>query len=285
MINVVVTGANCSVAQDLIPRLEEKYNVIKITRENSNLHDSEFVDHFFNTTHVDYVLNLASNGGKKRQTDIPDFFYNNILVFENLFRNKHKYKLMINFGSGISFDDRNSLDEIREYALNKSIPTGYYALSKYMIRERIREAHTNVVNLRIFSLFGKSEEAQRFTKVNIQRYINKEPIVIYQNRLIDFFYEEDMFRVVDHYISECEKGYEVPSWELNLSYMQKVDLIHMATLINTMSDYRVPIQLDDAENPGKSYTGSGYRLDRLYIPFRGIEEGIRDIYEHLMGKR
>jgi hypothetical protein len=55
-------------------------------------------------------------------------------------------------------------------------------------------------NLKLFGVFDENELNTRFIKSNLLRYINRENMVIHKNKFMDFFYIEDLVKVVKHYI-------------------------------------------------------------------------------------
>ena len=140
-------------------------------------------------------------------------------MYYNLLRNQKHYNKFINFGSGAEL-------------LMKDTP---YGLSKHIIRESIK-LKPNYYNLRIFGVFDENELNTRFIKANIKRYINKQPIEIYQNKFMDFFYMKDLVSLVKFYIfnNNLKK-------EINCTYSETLTLLDIANYINTLSDYKVEI--------------------------------------------
>jgi hypothetical protein len=122
-------------------------------------------------------------------------------------------------------------------------------------------------------VFDENELNTRFIKANIKKYINKEPIQIHQDRVMDFFYMQDLISVVKYYIGEKE-----PPKEFDCVYKEKsYTLRGIATLINALSDYEVEVLVES--EAGDDYT-SKYR-SQLPYGFIGLEEGIKITYNKL----
>jgi hypothetical protein len=122
---------------------------------------------------------------------------------------------------------------------------------------------------------GPETPDNMFTSVNIKNYILKKEIVIFKDKFMDFFGIEDTKKVVDLYLdkSEC-----LPK-EVNLVYETKTKLSDVANIINDLSNYKVPVTVLE-EGMDKSYCGSGELLKTFDIDFIGLEEEIKNCYEH-----
>jgi nucleoside-diphosphate-sugar epimerase len=130
----------------------------------------------------------------------------------------------------------------------------------------------NFLNLRIFAVFDNNELNTRFIKSNIQRYINREDIVIYQDKKMDFFYMKDLISLIKWLINQREE--EFPIQEINCSYLEKYTLTQIAKIINSLDNHKVEIQIED-EIEGKPYCGI-----HPVMPFDliGLEQGIKETY-------
>jgi len=65
-------------------------------------------------------------------------------------------------------------------------------------------------------------------------------MVIHTNKIMDFFYMQDLVNLVDHYIinSDLQK-------EINCCYDQKYTLMNIANIINSLDDHKVKIQIEN----------------------------------------
>lgn len=269
---ILVTGANGFIGKNLATALESEHEVIRVTRDVVDLTDREAVDDFFKDNYFNVVLHCASTGGKRSVEDGPEVFHKNLAMFYNLRRNQFKYDKMINFGSGAELDRYNDVDKNSYF--RDAYPLDYYGMAKNIIL-RLVENEDKCFNIRLFVVFGHNEDDARFIKTNIQKYINKESIVINQDRLMDFFYIDDLIELVKFYL---DKSY-IPE-EINTVYRDKHSLLDIATIINNLSDYKVDIVVNK-EGFDKSYIGKSTRLDLLPIKLKGLEQGIKEIYDTL----
>jgi dTDP-4-dehydrorhamnose reductase len=178
----------------------------------------------------------------------------NINMYCNLLENKSHFNKFINFGSGAEL----------------YMTDNFYGLSKFIIRNSILK-QDNFYNIRIFGVFDENELDTRFIKSNIKKYINKESIIIHQDKIMDFFYMKDLISLVKYYIMNNNL-----SKEINCSYYKATTLFNIAEIINNLSYYKVPIILGD-NNLGKNYR----EKYNLIINTIGLEQGIINTYNIL----
>jgi nucleoside-diphosphate-sugar epimerase len=251
--NILITGGNGYIAKSLSKNLID-CDVTCISRKDFDLTNKEVTTRWFENKFFDVVIHTAIKGGSRLNQDDGEVFYQNLQMFYNLYYNKIHFSKFIHFGSGAELGQ----------------PNDPYGLSKKIINELI-SSEPDFYNIRIFGTFDENELDTRFIKNNIKRYLNKEEIIIHQNKLMDFFYMKDLISLVKHYIKENH----LPK-VAECSYIEKYSLLDIAHLINNLSDYKTPIkQLDPTE--GKAYIGRT-SLDLNYI---GLEQGIKEVYNKL----
>jgi len=179
---------------------------------------------------------------------------------------------MINFDSGASYDRRRSIYGVYEEEIGDHIPVDYYGLSKFVTGWKCGDfEHT--YNLRFFNVWGPQETDDRFTKVNVDNYINGQEIVIFRNKYMDFFYIEDTKKVVDLYLSSDD----LPK-NINLVYPENVMLTDVANIINNLSKHNVPVKILK-EGLDNSYCGNGSLLRALCPGLLGLEKSFKHYYE------
>ena len=139
------------------------------------------------------------------------------------------------------------------------------------LADRAREAVESGEILRMFGCFNYDEDSTRFIKSGILNLKRGLPIEIHQNRMMDFFYLDDVFTVVDYILRVpiyCPKN-------INLVYPEKVNLLDIASLIHKHTQiFDYPIKIVET-GEAYDYTGNGTVLSRLPFKFIGLEEGIR----------
>ena len=254
---ILITGANGYVGKSLYNTLKGKYDVTAITRNSFDLTDSIAMSKFFESRYpFDVVLHCAVVGAANPRDEDWGIADANLTMYYNLLQYKNYYKKLIHFGSGA------------ETHLS-STPYGY---SKKVIAKSILN-QDNFYNVKIFGVFDENELDTRFIKANIKRYINKEPIKINEVKFMDFFYMQDLIKVIEYYISE-----EKPPKEFDCVYSENsYTLFGLACLINKLDDYEVEVVYGD--KIGDDYL-SKYRTP-LPIELIGLEQGIKNVYNKL----
>lgn len=266
--NILFTGHRGFLGRELIPYLLKNHNVFYPEIDYTN---KELVDSFVEENQIEYIIHAAIKGGRRVRQDIPDDFYINMKMFENLAAQKIP---MINFCSGAAFGRQEDIYLSKEVEVGERIPEDYYGFAKSLITQRCRQLD-HVYNLRFFNVFGPETPDNMFTTVNIINYISKKEIVIFKDKFMDFFGICDTKKVVDLYL-ENKSG--LPK-EINLVYDNKTKLSDVAGIINNLSDYQVPISFLE-EGTDKSYCGSGKLLKELNIELEGLEKEIKNCYEY-----
>ena len=269
---ILITGANGFIGRNLAVALTE-YEVTKLTRQTVDLTDREAVNEFFKDKSFDVILHCAMVGGRRYITDGPEVLHNNLAMFYNLLSHQDKFGKLINFGSGAELDRSQQIDPLNQY-YKDCYPLDYYGMAKNIIA-RLIENEDKCFSIRIFNVFGADEELTRFIRANIQRYIDREPIIIHQDKIMDFFYIDDLITLVKFYIN---KSY-IPE-EINAVYKDKYTLGGIATMINNLSDYEVDV-IVEKEGLSKHYIGKNTRLNLLKLPLKELAIGIKETYNKL----
>jgi hypothetical protein len=91
---------------------------------------------------------------------------------------------------------------------------------------------------------------------------------------MSFFYMKDLVTLVTYYIKMTENSLLK---EANCSYINSYKLIDIANIINSLSDYKVPIHMDINTVPDYE--------SKLNVPYNnnyiGIHQGIFETYQKL----
>jgi GDP-L-fucose synthase len=251
---ILITGTNGYIGKSLYNALKDKYEVTTITRQDFDLTAIQPMIEFFKDKYFDVVLHCAIVGGSRLKEDNWEVMDINLCMYYNLIQCQAHYNKLINFGSGA---------EIHA----SSTP---YGLSKLVIKNSISNI-PNFYNLRVFGVFDENELDTRFIKANIKRYINKEPIIIYQDKYMDFIYMLDLVKIVEYYINN--KGPK----EINCNYNKTFTLKETANVINNLNNYKVEIKIEQ-ENFGDNYIDNYLHLE---IDFIGLKQGIIETYKKL----
>lgn len=255
---ILITGANGYIGKSLYNALGDTHYVTSLTRKEADLTKATEVEDFFKKSpFFDVVLHCAVAAAANPRSEDWDIMDNNLKMYYNLLQNKNRFGRLIHFGSGA------------ETYLSDT-PYGY---SKKVIAKSILN-QDNFYNIKIFGVFDENELETRFIKANVKRYIKKEPIQIHQNKGMDFFYMEDLIRVVKYYLEEKD-----PPKEFDCVYNTILRLDRIARMINELNDYKVDV-VTSTPGEGVFYT-SNYRNVELPIELIGLEEGIKNVYNKL----
>lgn len=253
---ILFTGGSGFIGKEVIPLLlKDGYEVIAPSSSDLNLLNQSQVDDYVKSNNFDIIIHSAIQGGRRNKKDDMDVFYNNMKIFENIFRHSKNVKKFINFDSGASLFNTDK------------IPDSAYGFSKYIIARSVFNSF-NGTNLRIYGCFGNLEESDRFFSTNIKNYIEKKPIVIFNDRLIDFIYIKDFYKILKISLESDIK-------DIDCVYKQKYYLSDLANLINKLNEHNVDVIIENKENISPFF-GNFYDLS---INFLGIEEGITECYE------
>ena len=251
---ILITGGNGYIAIKLAIGLSN-YEVDLITRATLDLTDENACRIFFRNKAYDVVIHTAIEGGSRLKEDSTKVLENNLKMYFNLMNYAAQYAKFISFGSGAE----------------EGHPTDPYGLSKHVIAQSML-AKPNCYNIRIYAVFDHDELDTRFIKANIKRYLDKEDMIIHQNKHMDFFYMEDLISIVKYYIEE-----ESLPKEFNCTYLETKTLLQIAEMINHLDKHRVGISVLK-DGFGKGYIGS---WSGLLLPHIGLEQGIMNTYNIL----
>ena len=254
---ILITGAKGYIGKTLRNALRDTHYVTAITRKEVDLTDAVAVKEFFKNSHFfDVVIHCAVAGGSRLTKDDWNVMDQNLTMYYNLLANKLRFNKLIHFGSGAE----------------TYMPKEPYGYSKKVIAKSILN-QDNFYNIKIFGVFDENELNTRFIKANIKRYINKEPIEIHEVKFMDFFYMQDLIKVINYYIDEKEPPKEFDCVYSKSSYT----LFGLAILINKLDDYEVEVAYGNRN--GDDYV-SKYRT-QLPIELIGLEEGLKITYNKL----
>jgi GDP-L-fucose synthase len=255
---VLITGANGYIGKTLYNALKDTHHVDAITRNSFDLSDPAAMSKFFQSRHnFDVVIHCAVAGGSRLQKDDWNIMDKNLMMYYNLLHFRRHYTRLIHFGSGAE----------------TYMPGEPYGYSKKVIAKSILN-QDNFYNIKIFGVFDENELETRFIKGNILRYINNKPMQIHQDKTMDFFYMQDLIKVVEYYINEQE-----PPKEFDCVYNRIHRLSFIANIINNLDKHKVDVVISESQE-ATPYT-SNYRNVELPIEFLGLVEGIENTYNKL----
>lgn len=271
---ILITGASGFIGSNLMTLLRDIPDVTLFegTRDAIDLYSKKSVKEHKENNKINTIIHCAISGNG-RTTDTADDFYKNMLMFENLHTTYYGYPF-INIGSGAEYDRKRNIAKEFEGSFLTQVPTDYYGLAKNIIAKTLW-LHPHALNLRLFGCFYHNELPRRMIRSCIENYINHTPIIISEDKHMDFFYMEDLATIIKSHIQN-----PISQKDLNLSYEDSPRLSDIANIVNNLSDYKVEIIIEN-EYRRRNYSGYGKRLEELNLPLKGMEQGIQECYEKL----
>jgi GDP-L-fucose synthase len=253
--NILITGGNGYIGKSLYHNFKDSHNITIVTRQNFDLSNHDATCKWFCEQEFDIVLHTAIVGGSRLYQDDSIVLQHNLAMYNNLLVNKDHFKKMISFGSGAEIFQKNTP----------------YGLSKNRIAESIRNTE-NFYNMRMFAIFDEHELPTRFIKANILKYIKKEPMIIHTNKIMDFFYTQDLISAVEYYMTNTDL-----TKDINCCYEEKYTLKTIANMINSLDTHKVPI-ITENETQLEFYCGNSGLPP---IDIIGLHQGIRNTFRAL----
>ena len=273
--NILITGGKSFIAREMVKYFSSKkeYTLLVTDRNTLNPAEYESVKNFFDNTKVDVVIHTAVKGGKRGKFQTTSQLFENLAMFDNLSKFSDKYELMFNFGSGAEFDRRFDIKNAIEYDVLKSNPVDMYGLAKNLITRRIYELDGNIYNLRLFGCFGAFEEPQRLFKSCHENFTKGISANITQDKYMDYFYAQDIGRVIEYIIANHDIWEMSP--DFNLCYPEKYKLSEYADMIKKLTNNAEDVIIKSNEI-AYSYTGDSFLLQDLNLELIGLEKGLKE---------
>jgi nucleoside-diphosphate-sugar epimerase len=277
--NILITGAGGFIGRNLTEYFVGKYNIFAPNHASLNLLDENIVMKYIAGNRINYIIHCAGVGGSRKNnycTGSPEIVAINLRIFYNLVRCLTPDKYMINLGSGAEYDKRHYEPKMSEDFFDVFMPGDEYGFSKYLISKYIEKVE-NIVNLRIFGLYGKYEDYRyRFISNAIVKNLLHLPIQINQNVVFDYLYIEDLVDIVERLIQK-----RVKERFLNATPTKSIDLVSLADLINKNSGFKSDIIVLN-EGMNREYSGDNSKLlgEIGYFAFTEYEEGVKQLYNY-----
>jgi UDP-glucose 4-epimerase len=273
--NVLLTGGSGFIGKNILETMRGSHAFIAPGHRELDLLDENAVEAFFQAHDVDVVVHSAVKPGHRNAKDPTNLFYEDTRMFFNLMRCSSLYKKMIVLSSGAAYDIRCDLRKVSEDFFGRHVPADEHGFFRYVSGKYIELAE-NIVELRIFSIFGKYEDYSiRFISNAICKAVYDLPITLRQNRLFDYLYVNDFAPVLDYFIQNNPRHRAY-----NVTPDQAIELYGVAQKIRAISGKDLPILVGKA-GTGLSYSGDNGRL-REEIPnlsFTPIDNALKELYD------
>ena len=270
---VLITGGSGFIGRNLVESLQGKYEILSPTRRELDLLDEEAVRQYVSRHRIDVVIHSATTPGHRNAKPVADLAVRNQRMFFGLARNRDHYGKMIFLSSGAVYDMRHYLPRMKEDYFDTHVPADEHGFSKYVCAKYI-EAADNILELRLFGVFGKYEDYEiRFISNAICKALVGLPITIKQNRRFDYLYVDDLAAVVDHFIMQ-DATYKT----YNVSSDGAIDLRSIAERVREISGTRPDIIVKD--EGGVEYSGDNSRLRQAipHLRLTPLNQSISSLY-------
>jgi GDP-L-fucose synthase len=271
---ILITGGSGFIGKNLVEGLGAKHAVLAPTHGELELLDEEAVRDYLKEKQVDIVIHGAVRPGHRNAKDPSNQLYNNLRMFFNLARNADRCKKMIVLSSGLVYDQRFYLPKMNEEYFDKHVPVDEGGLSKYITSKYIEKAE-NIIELRIFGIFGKYEDyAIRFVSNMICKALFDLPLNIKQNRRFDYICIDDLMPIIEYFIEQ--KG-EYKAY--NVAPDSSIELYELAEKVRKIAGKDSPIKAAQL-GMGIEYSGNNARLlaEIKGLKYTPIDEAIQKLY-------
>ncbi len=273
---ILLTGGSGFIGRNILESdLAVKNTFYAPRHAELDLLDEVAVREFFLTREIDIVIHGAVRPGHRNAADPSGQLDHNTRMFFNITRNAHRFKKMIFLGSGLVYDVRHYAPKMKEEYYDAHVPVDEGGFSKYITAQYI-DRIDNIVELRIFGIFGKYEDyAIRFISNAICKTLFDLPITIRQNRFFDYLYIDDLIPVLDYFIHN-KGNYK----SYNVTPDHAVELRHLAELVRAVSGKNLPIKIAQ-DGLGMEYSGDNSRLraEISSLTFATHENSIRQLHD------
>jgi nucleoside-diphosphate-sugar epimerase len=264
---ILITGGRGFIGSYLTRYYQDKYQVLSPQRAVIDYTNSENVDKFFDNNKVDIVIHTALVGRNNIHGVDMQQAEQNIAMFINLWRNRHRYSQFINMGTGNEFDTTIDINCAVEDRIFDYVPKSSYGYAKNIVA-RICRTTPDFTNLRIFGMYHYTEKPERFFQ-KLLRATPAEPAQIWQDTQFDFFNLDDFPTVIDAVINR-ETDYN----DINVTYKEKFLFSEYAQRFLDMHR-KEPKSLIIQARGTNNFTGDSSRLDSMNLKYQGVWEGLK----------
>ena len=274
---ILLTGGNGFIGKNIQESfLAEKYDISAPRSYELNLIDDICVDEFFRDKKFDVILHSGCKPGHRNAKDSMQLFASNFRMFENLKRNRNKYKKFINFGSGAIYDNSRNITDAKEEEIGNCIGSDEHCFCKYMVYQQIKELD-NFIDLNIFGIFGKYEDWEiRFISNAICKSLFNMPVTLRQNRRFSYLYVKDLMPILEFFIEN-----DVKYKSYNIVPDKNIELAEIAEIVKKVTNTTQLVNIANS-GYGLDYIGNNSKL-RAEMPdlnFTNIENSIIELYNY-----
>ena len=262
---ILITGARGFVGSFISKHLAEKHTILTPARNELDLTDLEQVKRWFNSNKVDVVVHCALSGREVLSSTDPQYLSDGLLMFRNLWLQKHQYKRFVNLGTAYEFDLTKNNNSVLEHEFVHHLPRTSYGYAKNIAARIIRDT-PSFYNLKLFGVFHETESSNRF----FQRVKREDEVVINNDIYLDYIYLPDILPMLELMVEGNSQHSDV-----NMVYPHKYQLREMAEIL--CKHLGLPLTKIKIKNPtGNNLTGDSVALSSYNFKLIGLEQGLRN---------
>lgn len=271
---IFVTGGSGFIGRNIVEYFSGKAEVLAPSHQELELLDEDAVKRYLDRHEIDVVIHAAVRPGHRNAKDPANQLDHNCRMFFNLVRNAGRFKKLIYLSSGAAYDQRHYRPKMKEEYFDSHVPADELGFSKYISAKYIGQSK-NMVELRIFGVFGKYEDYSiRFISNMICKSLFGLPLTMKQDRQFDYISIDDLMPVLEYFV-----GHEGKFKAYNVTPDRSVGLMELAWLVRRISGRDLAVTVAKP-GQGAEYSGDNSRLraEIRGLAFTPLEAAVRRLY-------
>lgn len=251
---LLVLGSNGFVGKNLVRQFSASgHTVLSPKRQDLDLVNQDATQAYLQEQRPDVVINSAITITSAET---------NLHIYYNLERCAAYYGRLINIGSGAEYAVKYYAPLMAESYFGCNIPDDTYGISKFCIAKDIEHSCHDIINLRVFGVFGEHEDYnRRFISNNICSCLRNNTITVNRNSVFDYLDVVDLGRIVEKFLS-----IQTHFKSYNVCTSIARSLVDLAGVINRASGRRNAVTVVNGDI-NSVYTGDNRRMLEEIGPF------------------
>lgn len=258
---LAIVGANGFIGSRLYNFFCTHHDTVPVTRKTVDLLDLSQLQRYLASQQFDCIVLCAAT----MTNDVSDV-YNNLGIMLNFYHCSQLFGKLFNTASGAEYDRTTDINQAVESDILIKQPADFYGLGQNL-RSKICLRTDNFYNLRIFNCFGLNEIPTRI----FPKLLQTNELIIENDRYFDYFSIQDLYLVVDHYITHTPKFKDI-----NCVYKEKFLISEVANRFINIHNLNKKLKIISTSY--KNYTGSADRISDSGIILNGLDHGLTNYF-------